>query len=175
MYLANLTIICFTPLSAFSPNYFGHWLLLHFMSPSDRFIALDQQDQHTINKLNNFRRTLTFSKIHLFFVPSMNGTLFQRTLWIMKQLRALNLSYHAINILCTHPSWISLFERYFLYHTDTLDHCDQATHNICTCTYVHMIIIHRIYIWFFFKHNTKGGTSKWVSECWRAPSEQFLY
>ena len=130
VYLANLTIICFTPLSAFPPNYFGHWLLLHFMWPSDRFIALDQQDHHTLNKLNNFRRTLTFSKIHLFFVQSKIGTLFQRTLWITKQLRALNLSSHAINILCTHPSWISLFERYFLYHTDTRDHCDRDTHNI---------------------------------------------
>ena len=130
VYLANLTIICFTPLSAFPPNYFGHWLLLHFMWPSDRFIALDQQDNHTLSKLNNFRRTLTFSKIHLFFVQSKIGTLFQRTLWITKQLRALNLSSHAINILCTHPSWISLFERYFLYHTDTRDHCDRDTHNI---------------------------------------------
>jgi hypothetical protein len=129
VYLANLTI-CFTPLSAFPPNYFGHRLLLHFMWPSDRFIALDQQDHHTLNKLNNFRRTLTFSKNHLFFVPSKNGTLFQRTLLITKQLRALNLSSHAINILCTHPSWISLFERYFLYHTDTRDHCDWDAHNI---------------------------------------------
>jgi hypothetical protein len=131
VYLANLTMIWFTPLSTFPPNYFEHRLLLHFMWPSDRFIALvDQQDHHTLNKLNNFRRTLTFSKNHLFFVPSKNGTLFQRTLLITKQLRALNLSSHAINILCTHPSWISLFERYFLYHTDTRDHCDRDAHNI---------------------------------------------
>jgi hypothetical protein len=74
--------------------------------------TLDQQDHYIINKLNNFRRTLIFSKIHSVdrTTTKTAGTLFQRTLWTVKQLRALNLSSRAINIIFAHSPRISLYQ-----------------------------------------------------------------
>ena len=80
--------------------------------PSLMISTLDQQDHYIINKLNNFRRTLIFSKIHSVdrTTTKTAGTLFQRTLWTVKQLRALNLSSRAINIIFAHSPRISLYQ-----------------------------------------------------------------